>query len=130
MLDCVEQRPHVRDHLPDYVRVGVQRGLEYSPGRDPVQDPQEFRGLCRERLDRVSGGPGLAAGIFGEVSADLPDSLGRVKAVGREDADRAVEQRRGDLDSVSLRDGAVDGDGGIAGRGGWRGGAARGSAVR
>src|SRR5436309_2541692 len=105
VLDCVEQCPHVRDHLPDYVRVGVQRGLEYPPGRNPVQDPQEFRSLCRERLDRVSG-PELVAGISGEVGADLPDSLGRIKVVGREDADCAVEQRRGDLDSVSLRDGA------------------------
>src|SRR4029077_7476934 len=85
VLDWVAQRPHVRDHLPDYVRVGVQRGLECPPGRDPVQDPQEFRGLCRERFDRVSGGPGLVAGISGEVGADLRDSLGRIEAAGRED---------------------------------------------
>ena len=62
VLDCVEQRPHVRDHLPDYVRVGVQRGRS-TPGRDPVQDPQEFRGLCRERLDRVAAARGWLPGF-------------------------------------------------------------------
>jgi hypothetical protein len=104
LLDCVEDGPHAGDHAPYGFGVGVRGGLQGSAAGGALQCPEHLLRLRGERFDRACVMPGLIAGVPGEVGADLLGSLGRVEAAGREDADRAAEQRCGDLDSVGLRD--------------------------
>src|SRR5689334_5793210 len=91
----------------------MRGGLQGSAAGGALQCPEHLLRLRGKRLYRACVLPGLADRVSGEIGADLLGCLSRVEAAGWEDADRAVEHRRGDLDSISLRDGAVDGDGGV-----------------
>jgi hypothetical protein len=103
-LDLVEYGPDAGNRPVYGVGVGAAGSPGDVPGGDALNTLSSLA-VSAVNVSTGSAGGGWLAVLPPQVGAYLPDRVGLVEVIGRENADHIAEDRCGDPGSVGLRDG-------------------------